>query len=86
MGAEDAKALAVAAAEEAVRLTFARLGVDIDKAEEVRTFQANAMWVYRARHLSERVGSALLVAVATALVGGVGWLIAQGLKVAAKGG
>jgi len=86
MGDEDAKALAAAAASEAVRLTFARLGVDIDKAEEVRTFQANAMWVYRARHLSERVGSAILIAAATALVTALGWLIVQGAKVATKGG
>lgn len=82
---EATKALAKEVADEAVRQTFARLGIDIEEADEIRHFQANMQWVFRFRRLSEKVGATIILTVVTALTGGVLTLIWDGIA-KAKGG
>lgn len=67
---DDLRLLAHSTATEAVRETFAVLGIDIENAADMRQFQANMAWVQRFRRLSEKVGSAVIVTVVTILTGG----------------
>lgn len=77
---EMTKALAKEVADEAVRQTFARLGIDIDEADEIRHFQANMAWVFRFRRLSEKVGATIILTIVTVLTGGVLTLIWNSIK------
>lgn len=70
------------AAERAVRKTFAILGVDVDRPEQVRDFQESLRFGDRLRKAADRGTLAFIGAVAVALAAAL-WL---GLKTKILGG
>ena len=62
---------------------FAKIGVDINDKDEIRHFQANMMFVFRFRRLSEKVGATIILTAVTLITGGIVKLIWDGVK---KGG
>jgi len=72
------------AATRAVDEAWGRLGINPYDADEIRHFQANMQWVYRFRHLSEKVGATIILTLVTLLTGAIATVVWDAFRV--KGG
>lgn len=66
----EMKQIASIAAKEAVDETFTKLGIDVNDAASIRSFQANMGTMYKFRKNSEKVGMAVILTTVTLLTGG----------------
>lgn len=79
-GSDAIHKIADEAALSAVKRTFTALGIDIEDADEIRHFQANMAWIWRFRRSAEKVGTTVLLTLATLLTGGIVKLLWDGFK------
>ena len=66
----EMKLIAVTAAKEAVDETFTKLGIDINDAASIRSFQTTIGTMYKFRKNAEKVGMAVILTTVTLVTGG----------------
>lgn len=81
----EMKLIASTAAKEAVDQTFIKLGIDINNASSIRSFQANQGHMYKMRKLYEKVGAVVVITFVTIVTGGFLSLIWDAMKSKAGG-
>lgn len=59
---------------------FTALGIDTEDADEISHFQANMAWVFQFRHLSEKVGTTVILRLITLTTGGIAKLVWDAMK------
>ena len=81
----EMKLIATTASKETVVQVFTMLGVDINDAASIRSFQANMVTIYKFRKMSEKVGMVMILTFVTLITGGFAKIIWDAVRNKAGG-
>lgn len=78
---EEVESISAIAAKHAVQELMKTMNIDVTNIEEVRHFQANMMFIWRLRKISEKLGLTIILTAGAIITGGVFTIIWDAVKI-----